>query len=558
MPLSPSSQRIRSVVLASVLAAAAAAGAGACDGTIMDPAMGDEPGPTGELIPPFAPAPATISRLTYAQYQASVSDLFGEGIEVPTDLEVDTPLHGFTTIGASSVTIGPRAAEQYEAAATSLATQIFADPARGDAFLGCTPAAASASDPCIRGFVERFGLRAWRRPLETAEVDEVATLAQTTGEALRDPYQGLLYATSSMLQSPHFLFRVERGEPDGTRLRYTGYEIAARLSYFLWGTTPDDDLLQAAQRGDLDTIDGIRAEAERLLDSPRARESLTHFWFEYLTLDRLASTSKDATLFPQWTPQLIASMRGEVERQFQDVVFDRDADFRDLLSSRITFVDAELAALYGLPAPAEPGTWTRVELPADGPRAGLLGTAAFLSLNAHATVTSPTFRGKFIRVNLLCQDIPPPPPGVVTSLDTGGTEGPRTMRMKLEAHRANPICAGCHEQMDPMGLGLENFDPIGAYRTTDQGLPIDSRSDVEGAAFENARELGEILREEPAVGACVARRLYRHALGHVEIETEEQAVRDLSQHFAGAGYSFRELVLALVASDGFRFAGEPE
>jgi hypothetical protein len=198
-----------------------------------------------------------------------------------------------------------------------------------------------------------------------------------------------------------------------------------------------------------------------------------------------------------------------------------------------------------------------VELPADGPRGGLLGTAAFLALNAHATVTSPTNRGKFIRVNLLCQDIPPPPPGVVTSLDGVGGEGPQTMRMELERHRSNAVCAGCHNQMDPLGLGLENFDPIGAYRTTDQGLPLDTLSTVEGVEFENARELGEVLHDDPGVGACVARRLYRHALGHLEYETEEQAILDLSADFAENGYSFRELVLALVTSDSFLTSGDP-
>lgn len=544
----------------------AAFGIAACVGSIDDPggsdgADGRDPGdgrtPT-EALPAFAPAAPTLHRLTYDEYRNSLRDLLPPGTIVPTDLELDTPLHGFTTIGGSELTISPLGAEQYEEAAIQVAAQTVLDPSRRGAFVGCEITAAD--EACTRVWIADFGRRAWRRLLTDEEIGVLAGLAGDLGAELGDPWVGAGFAMTAMLQSPHFLFRVEHGEPDPAvpgRLRYTSWEMASRLSYFLWGSTPDDELLQAAARGELVTDEGIRREVLRMLDSPRAREGLTRFFSEFLSLERLETVSKDPETFPQMTPTLRNAMRRELELLFEDVVFERDADFRQILSTDVTYVNSELAELYGLPDPAT-AELVRTTFPADADRGGLMGRAAVLTLWSHATLTSPTLRGKFIRTNLLCEDVPPPPPGVVTSLEeeTAGTAG--TLRDRLERHRTDPACAGCHSKMDPLGFALEDYDPIGRFRTTDNGLPVDASSEVDGTPVDGAGELGAALAESTKVAECVARRLYRFATGHLEIETEERAIRELGEAFAENGHSFRQLVLAVALSDGFRTAAVEE
>jgi len=531
--------------------------AGGCTGEIGAPTHRTGAGGGGATAE-FAPAPPSLHRLTTSQYGNTLVDLFGPDLVLPTDLEVDTPLHGFNSIGAGELTIPPRAAEQYEDAALSVAGQVMRDEARRAALVGCETAVAT--DPCVAGFLARFGRRAWRRPLEADEIASLQALAASVTETFGgDAWKGLEYVIAALLQSPDFLFRVEVGEPDpqdATRRRYDSWEMAARLSYLLWDSTPDDELLDAAERDELVAEDGLRTQVLRMLALPRARMALVSFWGEYLSLSRLEGLDRDPAQFPQMTPTLPGAMRGEIEHLFTDVVFDRDADFRDIFSTRTTFVDSELADLYGLPDPAVLG-YTRVELPEDSPRGGLVATAGILAMYAHHTVTSPTNRGKFVRVNLLCQDISPPPPGVNTNLPES-EGGPRTMREKLEMHRTNPTCAGCHSLMDPIGLSLEHFDSIGAWRDTDQGLPLDTTAEIDGVTFDGARELGEVLRAHPGAGACVARRLYRHGTGHLEVETEQPQIAELAAQFADSGFRFQDLVLALVLSPGFRTAAEPE
>jgi hypothetical protein len=351
--------------------------------------------------PPFAPYEASLHRLTRTQYTNTVRDLLGD-VAVPTDLEVDTSLHGFTTVGAAELTVSPRAAEQYEEAARNLAAQVFADRARATAFVGCAP--ADAEDPCVRDFIARFGRRAYRRPLASQEIDRWQDVARTVTGNLGDVWIALELTTAGLLQSPHFLFRVEIGEPDPSdpaRRRYTGLELASRLSYFIWSSTPDDALLDAAAAGELDTPEGIRMHAGRLLADPRARTSLIQFFSEYFKLERLDGITKSNELFPQMSPTMGDSMRQEVLLLIDDIVFERDGDLRELLDSKTTFINSELARLYQHPGEIAETGFTRVTHPANSPRAGFLTSGAFLALNAHATVTSPTFRGRFIRQFLL-------------------------------------------------------------------------------------------------------------------------------------------------------------
>jgi hypothetical protein len=516
------------------------------------------PTDTGRPRPPepriFSPAPPTLHRLTSDQYRATVQDLLGYGYDGP--LEQDTSLHGFVSVAASALTISPLAAEQYEAAAWALATDLIGDTARRDAWLGCTP---SPSEPsCLRTWATRFLRRAWRRPPTTAEVDQTTQLAERVGTDLRDPWQGVRAAIAFALQSPHFLFRVELAEPSAEHPgwnAYTDFEMASRLSYALWGTMPDNQLLDAAGRGELTELETLGTHVDRLLADPRADARLTGFFDEFIGLQRLDGVTKDAELYPEMTPTLRESMRREIAMLFEALALRGSGDFRQLLTTNMTFVDRELARVYGIPFTGD-GV-SQQELPSEDARGGILGRAAVLSLFSHATVNSPTFRGKFVRVSLLCQDISPPPAGTPISVPAPEEGVPTTLRDRLGMHLSNETCASCHSRMDPLGFPLENFGPIGEWRELDNGLPIDATGEVDGVFVDGAAALGAAVADHPDFGFCVTARLYRYGTGQLETLSELPLLEGLTTAFGEDSYSFPGLVRAIVTSDGFRYASAP-
>ena len=503
-------------------------------------------------------APAGMRRLTPTEYWSSVTDVLGLDATVPAPVTEDVPaISGFKNIAASTLTISAQGVAQYSDAALSVATLVFADAAKRAALVGCQPTAAS--DPCVRAFLQAFGRRAWRRPLAAAEVDRYASIVTSLAPmAGSDVWTGLQYAVAGLLQSPWFLYRVELGEPDPARLhplRFTAYEMADRLSYFLWDTTPDDALLDAAARGDTLAPAGLDAALARLLASPRAHAGVARFFREYLSTDDLATMAKDATLFPRATPTLAAAMRDEVEATIADLVFTRHADLRDLLDNRQTFVNAELATLYGLPGVT--GTaLVPATLPDTGVREGLLGTAAFLARNARTDRTSPTLRGRFVREQLLCEPIQPPPANVAATFDApGAAMAGQTLRQRLVQHMSDAACSSCHALMDPLGFAFEHFDALGAYRANEGGHPIDDTGTVDGQAFTGPRELAATLRGMPAVTGCLTRQIYRYATGHLETGGEAPVLVDVGARAQAAGNAFVDYLRAIAESDGFRYAG---
>jgi hypothetical protein len=365
---------------------------------------------------------------------------------------------------------------------------------------------------------------------------------------------------AGLLQSPYFLYQSGLGEADpadSTRLRRTPFEIASRLSYFLLDTTPDDALLDAADKGQLYDVSQIRFQVERLIALPGAHQTNRRFFGEHFNLDGLANMAKDKMLFPQASATLGDSMRTEIDSVVQDLTFDRPSDIRKLFDSRDTFVNDELAALYGLPAGG--AGFHRVTLPADGARSGLLGFGGLLALNAHVTITSPTRRGKFVRERLLCQIIPPPPANVDADLERNTMAGApaATMRQRLEAHRDSAACRSCHEMMDPVGLSLENFDAVGAYRATDRGLPIDTSGQLDAATFDGPRALATILHDSPDTASCLVRQVYRYATGHVETSGEDIVMSAIAAALKDRGYLWSALLAEVASSDGFRFLSSP-
>jgi hypothetical protein len=500
----------------------------------------------------FDPAPAVLPRLTAEQYRNSLVSVLGPGLPAVA-LEPDTNPYLFFNIGATTTTLSELGTQLYEEAADEITRSIFSDPARRLALVGCEPAAPG--DQCVQGFLEDFGRRAYRRPLTP---DELLRWQQITVQlANPDAWEGLRLAVAGMLQSPNFLYRVELGEPDPERpgeLRYTSHEMASRLSFLLWNTTPDDELLDAAEADDaLLTEAGLLAQAERMLADPRASAAVQEFFSQYFDLGRLDGIARDPTVYPVFSSTLPASMRAEVKLLVDDFVFRRDADIRGIFGTRSTFVNEELAMLYGVDAPgASPIAFVPVELPESGPRAGMLTLGAFLMMNAHETEPSPTRRGKYVRERVLCQTVTPPPDDVDTNIPDEAGEA-QTLRERLEQHANNPACSGCHSFVDPPGFLFESFDSVGVFRTVDKdGYPIDSAGNLDGVELSGATELGPLLAEDPRVGQCVVKQLFRHAQGRLETENEADIIIDLDDRFADDGYRFRHLLLTLVTHEGFR------
>lgn len=509
-----------------------------------------------EPPPPFAPGPAVLPRLTERQYRNALRDVFGAGMPL-TQLEQDTNPYLFTSIGASTTQLSAYGVEQYDRSANAVARRVVASPGAYEALLGCATQPDQLADAaCLRTLAARLGRRLFRRPLSEEELTRWTTLALETRLPER-PYSGLESLISAMLQSPNFLYHVQLGEPDSSSdtTRYTSYEMADRLAALLWDTIPDEALLDAAERGELLDDRQLEAHARRMIDDERARDATLAFFSQYLDLKKLEDVWRDPQDYPAFSPELIEAMRVETLLLVDEVVFERDQDVRALFSTRRTHVNDALAALYGVEAPgASPYAFVPVELPAASKRsAGLLTLSAFLAMNAHPAETSPTLRGKYLRERIFCETVPPPPANASLELPQEEESGPRTLRERLEAHRSTPQCAGCHAFIDPPGYLFEQFDALGRYRERDQhDLVLDPSGSLDGTPMQDSSELGELLASNEKITACLVKQLYRHASGRLDTPGERAALEELELAFALSGYRFKELLVALVLSEGFR------
>ncbi len=522
---------------------------GACDGrssgtdTAVDRDHGDPPATQ-------APEP-TLRRLTWAQYLQTLQDLLGDDLAMPTRLEPDSRIDGLPSVGATVMSVSAWGVERYEDAALSLAEQALVD----DRMLPCTP--ASDTDPdCAQDFVDTWGVRFYRRPLTDDESARLVDLIGLVGAAEGDFRAGATYGLAAMLQSPYFLYRVELGtaDPDDPATRWLDdHELATRLSYLLWNTTPDDTLLAAAAAGELSTPEGLSAQATRLLEDPRAEQGVRNLFTEILHLDELDDLSKDPTVFTHASAELGPMAREETLLGIVDLILTQDGDYRDLYTTRDTWVDRSLAALYNVPAPTMDG-FGPVRLDPEDGRRGYLGQASFLALNAHLTSTSATLRGKFIQEVVLCHTIPPPPSGVDTSIPEPDADSP-TLRERIQSHLEDPACATCHELTDLIGLGFENFDGVGRWRDTENGATIDASGDLEGESFSDAWDFAGVLRSHPDLGGCLTEHVWGVGTGHVPTYEELALAEWLGDELTVYDHSVQRLLLAAVTSDGFRRTG---
>jgi len=492
----------------------------------------------------------TLRLLTQSEYLASVQSLLGT-LTTPMDLADDTSVAGFAEVGATQMSVTDTAATAYETASLAATTEVFADSKRWQTLVGCTPK-ADLSDACVTTYIKTFGRKAFRRDLTAEEVQQWLGVAQNAATLAGTAATGLSFATAGMLQSPNFLYRVETNKVDPTtgRLKYDGLSMANRLSYALTGGPPSTALLDAAAAGKLDTADGVRAAAAPLLADPAVVDHMVAFFSEYAQAQQVLAVSKSTTLFPTFTAALQSSMLQGTQLFLKNVVLAPGADVRSFYDSNQTFVDAKLAPIYGVKAPTTSG-FSQVQLPATSGRAGILGQAAVIAAQSQPDRTSPTRRGIFILESLLCTTPPSPPPGVVTDLTVDTT---LTTRQQLEAHRSDPKCAGCHTLFDPMGLALEHFDPIGKYRDTENGLPIDATGTMGTTSFDGEAQLATALRQNPAVLTCLLRNFYRSVNGRAEDDEDLDQILSLGETLSADGYAWTTFLADFVASDAFRSA----
>jgi hypothetical protein len=415
----------------------------------------------------------------------------------------------------------------------------------------CAPGAGLSEASCARRIVAPLAKRAWRRPLTKPELNSLLRLFATARQRGDSFEQSIGVALQAILVSPYFLYRVETDPVKTGAYHLNQYELATRLSYFLWSSMPDDELLALADHGQLRGADAMRAQIKRMLASPKSKRLVEAFGGQWLGTRNLMDTAKpDPKKFPEFTEELRDAMKTETDLFFQAIVSE-DRSVLDLLDARFTYLNERLARFYGIPG-VTGEQFRRVEL--DGiERSGILTQAAILTVSSYPTRTSPVIRGKYILDNILGAPPPPPPPGI-PALDEAPLGTSATVREQLEKHRSNPLCASCHAKMEPLGFGLENYDAIGRWRTLDGKLPIDSSGALpSGQKFSTPAELKQILKSSPDVFVrCLVQKMLVFALGRGLESYDNAAVDEITRNVAAGGYRFSKLIEEIVNSAPFQ------
>ena len=421
------------------------------------------------------------------------------------------------------------------------------------AVFSCHPATQSAERPCAATIISSLARRAYRRPVTVVEMSRLLALYDH-GRKGGTFESGVEFALRGILASAKFVFRGER-DPEslaaGAVYRLGDFELASRLSFFLWSSIPDEQLLQLAGEGRLKDPAVLDREVRRMLADPKARALVDNFAAQWLYLRNLKSTAPDQNEFPDFDDNLRQAFRTETEMFFESVMRE-DRSVLDLLTADYTFVNERLARHYGIPGVY--GSRFRRVTVTDDARRGLLGKGSVLLVTSHAGRTSPVVRGKWVLDNLLGTPPPPPPPNVPALEDTGGTVQAHSVRERLEQHRANPNCATCHRMIDPLGFALENFDAVGAWRTKDEGEPIDASGELlDGTKLNGVAALRQAIVSRPETFVrTLTEKLLIYALGRSLSYHDMPLVRAVARESASQQYRFSALILGIARSGAFQ------
>ena len=548
----------RHAYAAPLVAAALVAGAQGCIGNIGDDGAGNgvlddnRPQSCGYAAADVAIMP--LRRLNAAQWLQTVRDLTGDpAFDAALDDDPDV--------------ITERTVRQLRDAAELV---IYRRAEWTEEVFPCD-ISGSEDMACLDAFLDGFVSRAFRHPVTADEkqwLGDVYASARAEGTF----EESMNVVLQVVLQAPQVVYMVEGGVSgdDADTRRLTDHEVATRLSYFLWGTTPDDALLAAAGKGELQDNAGLRGQAERLLGDPRAEAVVQRFVSQWLQIDggqlhhALEDVTRDETLFPEMSPELLAAMRTETEAFVRRTFFDEGGSFSDLLSANYAYVNGPLATLYGVEGPTDADTWEWVTLPEDQ-RAGLFTRAAFLTVLSTKTVTAPIRRGVWVVEEALCDELGTPPPNANdVEVEGNANEGQEvTVRDDVIAKTSDTECKGCHSVINPVGFAFESYDALGRWQTEEvtTGLPVDSSGEIIGSDVDGPVsgpiELNQRLAQSADVRGCFAERWVSTALSAADIELDECSATTIEEAFSESG-NMRELIVAIIESDAFRYINTSE
>lgn len=514
------------------------------------------PGPPRDLdgnpicTRPVAPR-APLRRLTRFEYNNTIQELLGITTRPADALPGEEAGNGFGN-DADALSVSRLLVDGYRTIAADAAIQVAGDVRLASALAGCDGSGNETA--CADKFIANFGLRAYRRPLETRETTALQAMF-AKGRENRDFAAGVRAVVERVLQSPQFLYRIETGEPvegDANLMRPTPHEMASRLSYLLWGSMPDEALMAAAREGKLRAKAEVRAQADRMLADPRARKVMSQFHMLFLGLAGIDNLARAAQAFPSFKPGMGSLFRMETESFIDDVVWSGPGDLATLLSAPYSFLNGALAQFYGIAGVAG-DAFRKVDLDPQK-RAGFTTHASVLAATTPGSRTNPIVRGKWIYGKLMCQQIPDPPDGI--------PEAPEikpgvSIRERLAMHRDSAACRSCHELLDPVGFGLENYDGVGLWRTSDNGVAIDASGEISGTdvagPFHGGVELAQRLAVSQDVRSCYVAGWFTYGYGRAESDADACTRAALEQAFSKSNGNVLALVTELTQTDAFLY-----
>jgi hypothetical protein len=506
-----------------------------------DGGAGTDPGTGaggGGALTPAGLSTRRLRRLTRDEYGNTVKDLLGLSKDYGAAFSADAVVNGFDN-NADALSVDQLFADTARMNAEDIAATV--DVSR---LLTCS---ASQGEACARAFIQTFGARALRRPVPDEEAQRYVALY--TANAAAGFEVGVRAMIEAMLQSASFLYRTEIGVASGDGYTLTPYEIASELSYLFWKTMPDDTLLALAKSGDLAKPEIVAAQATRLFDSPKSRAMTTSFVEQWLEVNRISQAQKDAQTYPNFTDALRTDLEGETVTFFDALARDPQGSFATLLTADYSYLTPSLAQFYGVQLGQGAAVNGYVKTPIGAMRGGILTHGSILATEATPTAANPVRRGKLVRVRVLCQDVPPPPPGLAGKIPPLDPHAPT--RQRFADHESNPSCAGCHRLLDPIGFGFEGFDGVGQLL----GGNVDTTGEIVGydgdGKFNGVKELETKLASSPAVQACFVRQWVRYGLGVSDTDSVNAEVTRLGAEFQKNGSALRPLVAAVTQAPYF-------
>ncbi|WP_437737203.1 DUF1592 domain-containing protein [Sorangium sp. So ce1335] len=506
------------------------------------------------------PGRAPLRRLTRFEYNKTVRDLFGDTTEPAFSLPSEDVGNGFGN-DADALSVSSLLAEQLSTVAEGVARRATSSP---EALARLDPCARnvtpSGEEACARTIIERIAPLAYRRPLVADEAGELMAL-YSVGRTDATFDVGVATVIEALLQSPDFLYRIEWGTPDPERpelRRPTGDEMATRLSYLLWGTMPDEELRMAARAGELSTKEGVRAQAERMLEDPRVHTTVRFFFDNLLPISNLADLERNAETFPTFSRTIGSFMREETQRFLEHEIFEGTGTWPSILTAPYTFMNGPLAAFYGVDG-VRGDEFQKVELDTTQ-RLGLLTQAGMMAGTTHSNMTNPVTRGSFVINKLMCKKVPLPTGDILEKVKPPEPYTGATARERYSQHSQDAVCAACHQFLDPAGFPFENYDAVGLFRTTENDVQIDASGGVPGTdvTVSGPIELVRALAEDEDVLSCFATRWAEYGYGLTLGSEDACTKKDITAAFVASGYNVKQLLIDLTQTDAFHYMAARE